>query len=88
MAQLSQEFAKIRTQGYALVHEELELGFVAAAAPIFNHNARVVAAISVGGPAARFQTERLNEIVDLTVKSAESISQKIGFTGPDGDATM
>jgi DNA-binding IclR family transcriptional regulator len=85
MTKLQEELALIRAQGYGTVHEELELGFVASAAPIFNHNAQVVAAISVGGPTARFQTEHMHEIVEMVVQTAGLISQKIGFIGSEGD---
>ena len=79
ISKLQEELTQIRAQGYGTVHEELELGFIAGAAPIFNHNGQVVAAISVGGPSVRFQTDRLQEIVDKVVQAAGRISQQIGF---------
>jgi len=87
MSKLQEELAQIRAQGYGTVHEELELGFVAGAAPIFNHNGQVVAAISVGGPSVRFQTERMQEIVDKVVQTADRISQQIGFIGSYRDSS-
>jgi DNA-binding IclR family transcriptional regulator len=87
MSKLQEELAQIRTLGYGTVHEELELGFVAGAAPIFNHNGQVVAAISVGGPSVRIQTERMQEIVDKVVQTADRISQQIGFIGSYRDSS-
>ncbi len=87
MSKLQEELAQIRAQGYGTVHEELELGFVASAAPIFNHNGQVVAAISVGGPSVRFQTERMQEIVYKVVQAAGRISKKIGFIGSEVDSS-
>lgn len=87
MPELLEELAQVRTQAYATVHEELELGFVAGAAPIFNHNGEVVAAISVGGPSARLQNERLREIVTLVVQAAARISGQIGYIGHDSSHT-
>jgi DNA-binding IclR family transcriptional regulator len=87
MTRLQEELAQIRAQGYGTVHEELELGFIACAAPIFNHNGRVVAAISVGGPSARFQPERLQVIIDMTMQASGRISQQIGFIGNDSDSS-
>ncbi|MGB2962385.1 MAG: IclR family transcriptional regulator [Anaerolineales bacterium] len=85
ITELKEELVQIRTRGYGTAHEELELGFVAVAAPIFNHNGRVVAAISVGGPSIRFQTDRMQEIIDMVLQAAGRISQKIGFMESDND---
>jgi DNA-binding IclR family transcriptional regulator len=87
MAKLQEELAQIRVQGYGIAQEELELGFVACAVPIFNHDGQVVAATSVGGPSTRFQAERLQEIVNMIVRAAGRISKKIGFIGSDSDST-
>jgi DNA-binding IclR family transcriptional regulator len=83
---LQEELSRIRDQGYGTVNEELELGFVACAAPILNHNSQVVAAISVGGPSVRFQGERFQEIIGLVKATAENISQKIGYLGSSQDS--
>jgi DNA-binding IclR family transcriptional regulator len=83
--ELKEELNQIRTQGFATVHEELEIGFVAGAAPIFNHNGRVVAAISVGGPSVRMNPDRLQEIVNLAMQAAQRISKKIGYIGSEPD---
>ena len=76
--------SEVRSQGFATVHEELELGFVAGAAPIFNHIGEVVAALSVGGPSARLQDERLREVVATVVQAAARISGQIGYIGHEG----
>jgi IclR family acetate operon transcriptional repressor len=81
---LDEELAQIRALGYGTVYEELELGFIASAAPVINHNGQVVAAISVGGPSVRFQKERMDEIIDMVVKAAGQISKKIGFLSSEG----
>jgi DNA-binding IclR family transcriptional regulator len=83
--EIQEELSRIRDQGYGTVHEELEIGFVACAAPILNHNNQVVAAISVGGPSVRFQPERFQEIIGLVKNSAEIISKKIGYPGSKED---
>ena len=85
LSELQEELSRIRAQGYGIAHEELELGFVACAAPIFNHNGRVDAAISVGGPDVRFQTDRLQELIEIVLQAAGRISQKIGFMESDND---
>jgi len=79
LADLHVELAQVRLQGYATVHGELELRFVAAAAPIFNHNADVIAAVSIGGPSDRLQTAQLKHIISQVVQAAERISQRLGY---------
>jgi DNA-binding IclR family transcriptional regulator len=79
LAELQVELSKVRSQGFATVYGELELRFVAAAAPIFNHNADVIAAVSIGGPSDRLQTNQLKFIVSQVVQAAERISQRLGF---------
>lgn len=77
--QLMTELELIRDQGYATVHGELELGFVAIAAPVLNHNAEVVAAASVGGPSARLGTSQLPEVTNKVLQAAKNISQRLGY---------
>lgn len=46
---LQQIIQQVRLQGWCLVNEELEPGLVSLAAPIFDRNGRVVAAINISG---------------------------------------
>ena len=53
-----------------------------AAAPVFNHEGRVIAAISVSGPSMRVTPEMVeNVLVPLVTKAAEAVSHEIGFRG-------
>ena len=77
------ELDKIRKRGYAVDRQELHIGVVAAAAPIFNLEGEVVAAITVAG--AKYQ---LGDIVDSTlpdqVKSAaQNISSELYHNNGD-----
>ena len=45
--------ASIRTQSYAIVDEELELGLRSIAVPVWNSRGVVVAALNIGAQAAR-----------------------------------
>lgn len=55
---LLEELRQVRAQGYAVSMEELEEGIAGVAAPIFARGWVVAAAVSVGGPAARFTQHR------------------------------
>jgi DNA-binding IclR family transcriptional regulator len=71
--------AQVRQQGYAVLAEALELGYVAIAAPIFNHEGHPIAALSAGGPLVRLTTERIEEIGRLLCEAAGRVSYQLGF---------
>ena len=58
-AQLEQELARVREQGYAIVDQELELGLRSVAAPIRDRSGRVVAAVNLAVQAARASVEEI-----------------------------
>ncbi len=79
---LEAEFDRVRTQGYALNDEELEIGLRAVAAPIWDHTNSVVAAINVSGSARTISFQRLiEELAPSVSETARQISQAIGFGG-------
>lgn len=75
---LADEFEQVRNRGFATNEEELEIGFVAVAAPVIDHANRVVAAISIGGPAARLTNERISAAAARVKRAASRISQQLG----------
>ncbi len=78
-ADFYQELEKIRAQGFATNVEELESGFAAVGAPIFNHDGNVIAAISIGGPRARFTDKVIKKLAPRVKQSAARISQQLGY---------
>ncbi len=70
---LSAELGRIRSRGYAVDSEEIELGLKCVAAPVRDGTGRVVAAISVSGPKFRLD-ERLPKIVSLVLSAAQRVS--------------
>lgn len=72
---------KIRKQGYAISNEELELGYISIAAPFFDHNNKIVAAISVGAPKVRFTEERVQSLIDPILSIANHMSGDLGYRG-------
>lgn len=71
---------KVETQGFALDLEEFEKDVRCVAAPIFDYTRRVIAAISLSGPAYRMQEDRLRkEIIPLLTQSAEQLSRRLGY---------
>lgn len=70
------ELANIRSRGYSLDAEELEIGLTCVAAPIINRNGELIAALSLSGPTSRVQSDRFEEIVEhvqLTTKMLSTL---------------
>ncbi len=76
---IRQNLAQVRQQGYAVLAEALELGYVAIAAPILNEGGHPIAALSVGGPVVRLTDERIVEIGRLVQAAAGRVSYQLGF---------
>lgn len=61
-AALEQQLAQLRTDGYGLDDEELEIGLRCIAAPVFAPDGTVDASISISGPSQRVTMERVAEL--------------------------
>jgi DNA-binding IclR family transcriptional regulator len=81
LASLRKEFPSIRKHGYATTNNELEPGFVAIAAPIYDHAGRVTASVSIGGPEARLQGDALQDAIEMTCQTGFAISRRLGWQG-------
>jgi IclR family KDG regulon transcriptional repressor len=71
------ELTKIKEQGYALDMEELELGLICIAIPVFNKQQEIIASISVSGPSSRFKLEKIDDYLKIIRKGAEGIEERI-----------
>lgn len=76
---LRTELACIRARGYSIADETLEHGLIALAAPIYDHDGRVVAALSVAGPKLRLTAECVPTIGDGVRAAAEHVSARLGY---------
>ncbi|MBT2573201.1 IclR family transcriptional regulator [Bacillus sp. ISL-51] len=65
--------------GYTLSCSELENYTAAIGAPIFNHEGKVAAGISIAGFEARFSEDRLPYLTDKVKSAAQHISEKLGY---------
>jgi DNA-binding IclR family transcriptional regulator len=74
---LASQLAAVPDDGYATTFEEYEDGLNAVAAPVRDHSAAVVAAVSVSGPAYRFDAARIDEIVAELRQGADRISERM-----------
>ena len=79
-AKLTKELLRIRKMGYAVSFGAFKSDVCAVAAPVRNHAAEVIGAISIVAPSYRFTPEMLNEeIAPLVVRAAREVSLKMGF---------
>lgn len=76
--QFRSELARVRERGYALDNEETETGLVCVAAPVRDSSSRVIAAISIGGPAPRMHYGGVEAVARSVVESANSLSRALG----------
>jgi DNA-binding IclR family transcriptional regulator len=75
---LGRQLDQIVARGFAQTLEELEEGLNAVAAPVRQADSRVVAALSVSGPAFRMRPMDLPRIARLTMEAAATISRRLG----------
>ncbi len=76
---LHEELARTRERGYALDSEEIEEGLVCIAAPVRDHTAHVVAAISIAGPSSRLRVDDAARHAPFVMKAANAISSALGW---------
>jgi IclR family KDG regulon transcriptional repressor len=70
----------VKRQGYAIDTEELSYGIHCIASRICDHSNRVIAAISISGPAVRLTKEKMEELRIPLMTNAAQISRKMGCT--------
>ncbi|WP_125613231.1 IclR family transcriptional regulator [Specibacter cremeus] len=66
--------------GYATTYQELEIGINAVAVPVRDHRGLVIGAVSVSGPAFRFDPEKEPGLLAELQQTGLLISEKMGFS--------
>jgi DNA-binding IclR family transcriptional regulator len=77
-AELMKELPDIVRRGYASTRGELEEELNAIAAPVFGHMGDVIGAVSLSGPAFRFDPATDPGIVKAVVRAGEEITELMG----------
>jgi DNA-binding IclR family transcriptional regulator len=72
----------VKRLAYAIDDEERYPAVRCVAAPILNHQAEVIAALSLSGPAVRLTYERLPELIQQLQVTAEQLSAALGYSPP------
>jgi DNA-binding IclR family transcriptional regulator len=82
LAACRSELAKIRRRGFAVSRDELMVGAVAVAAPIFDGANLVAGSLGVFGPTVRLPEARVQEFARLVIREAATISAALGQGRP------
>jgi len=77
--ELRQELARVREQSYGTASEELEKGLNVVAVPVRDHTGRVMASVSVAGPAFRLLPDLFPQMAALLKETAAAISKRLGY---------
>lgn len=76
---LEEQLQLIRDRGYAYDDEEREWGVSCIAAPIFDYDREVIAALSISGPTTRFTEENRSLWIQEILKLTMGVSQNLGY---------
>jgi len=76
---LIRELETVRINGYAFDNEECEIGVRCVAAPIRDFTGKIIAGISVSGPATRMTDRFIGEKLHLLMESAREVSRCLGY---------
>lgn len=81
--QLVEELKGVKAAGIAYDNEECEIGARCVAGPIYDISGKVIAGISVTGPAPRLNDEFIQSKLDEFKEILSIISEKMGYCGKE-----
>ena len=77
---LRAEIRKVKRQGFAIEDEICDEGTRCIAAPIYNGEGRIVAAVGVAGPRIRIRKSQFPKLAQTVVAAAEQVSERLGYS--------
>ncbi|MBD3677906.1 MAG: IclR family transcriptional regulator [Rhodobacteraceae bacterium] len=77
--ELRARIRKTKRQGYATEDEECDDGTRCIAAPIYNGEGRIVAAVGIAGPRVRIRKSQFAKLAPVAQESAQKISERLGY---------
>ena len=77
---LKRDLEIIRENGYAVNNQELEIGLLSAAAPVYDQKGKVVTAINISMSSARVSLDELRKkFIPVLLQTAKDISNALGY---------
>ncbi len=74
---LKLRLAEIRKQGYVITRQEVYIGSLGIAAPVFGKNGQVIGSVSLSGPMQRITRKRKDAIRDELIRTAKKITDRM-----------
>jgi len=74
------ELEKVKEYGFAVDNEENSLNVRCLAAPIFNHQGELIAALGTSTTILQLDKSHLPKVVELVKNAARKVSQQIGYS--------
>jgi DNA-binding IclR family transcriptional regulator len=81
---LHAELERIRERGYAVDDEEFYPGIRCIAAPVFDEDGKITAAMSVSGLITHVTEDRVPQFGDAVMHAAAALSEQLGFRRAQG----
>ena len=79
LQELAAELYRVRKNGYACDLEEHELHIRCIAAPVWDHEGKVSASVSITAPMVRMTVTRLRQLAPLIQTAGLQISRALGY---------
>jgi DNA-binding IclR family transcriptional regulator len=80
--EFDRELARVARRGWAVANEEIEVGFVAVAAPVRDSEGHAIAALSVQGPKSRFTAKKIAQSAAELQAAAARVEERLGSVDP------
>ena len=74
-----EELKKVRMQGYSIDNKEYSEDLICIAAPIYDFENKIVAAMSISVPESRYTPSRAEEIIAALKEAAMEVSSFLGY---------
>jgi IclR family KDG regulon transcriptional repressor len=87
-AELEALLERVRSDGYLVISDDLDVGAHSIAAPIRDPQGDVVAALSVAGPSSRFTPDRIDHHLTHILEAAREIGARLSRRPHDDDASI
>ncbi|MDP5227678.1 MULTISPECIES: IclR family transcriptional regulator [Arthrobacter] len=78
-AALETQLLDVARQGYGIVRQEFEIGITSISVPVCNHVGAVIGAISISGPAFRFDPEQEPGLLEGLKEAGLKVSARMGY---------
>lgn len=77
--ELRERIRRVKRIGYATEEEECEIGTRCIAAPVFQADGKVIAAIGLAGPRLRLKKRDFPQLAEEVVACAQKLSERLGY---------